>query len=55
MGYQVHVPEEGNPVRTTYTGFIHYDGTGEIEALNGPMQSPDHVFSLDTEMIVTDA
>ena len=55
VGYQVHVPTEGSPVRTTYTGFIRWDGTGEIEALNGPMQSPDHVFSLDTERIVTDA
>ncbi len=55
VGYQVHVPTPGSPVRTTWTGFIRYDGTGDIEAVNGPMQSPDHVFSLDTDLIVTDA
>ena len=55
VGYQVHIPDPGGRTRTTWTGFIRYDGTGEIEALNGPMQSPDHVFSLDTNMIVTDA
>ncbi len=55
VAYQVHVPTPGNPVRTTYTGFIHYDGTGEVEALNGPMHSPDHVHSLGMDMIVTDA
>lgn len=54
VGYQVHKPL-GQPVRTTYTGFIKYDGTGNVEALNGPMCSPDHVHSLGTDMIVTDA
>ncbi len=55
VGYQVHVPTPGNPVRTTYTGFIKYDGTDNLEALNGPMKSPDHVHSLDKDMIVCDA
>lgn len=55
VGYQVHKPTEGSEILTTYTGFIRYDGTGNTEAVNGPMCSPDHVHSLDTEMIVTDA
>jgi len=55
VAYQVHVPNEGDPVRTTYTGFIRYDGTDRIEAKNGPMRSPDHVHSLDTNLIVCDA
>jgi len=55
VGYQVHVPTPGNPVRTTYTGFIKYDGTNDIMALNGPMKDPDHVHSLDKDLIVCDA
>lgn len=55
VGYQVHVPNPDTPVKTTYTGFIHYDGSGEVEAKNGPMRSPDHVHSLGTDMIVCDA
>ena len=55
VGYQVHKPTEGSDILTTYTGFINCDGTGNIEAVNGPMCSPDHVHSLDKEMIVTDA
>lgn len=53
VAYQVHKPEDGQSI--TYTGFIKYDGTGNIEAYNGPQVSPDHVHSLDTNMIVTDA
>ena len=50
VGYQAHKPEMGS-----YFGVINYDGTEEHEAPCVPFPSPDHVHSIDYNLIVSDS
>jgi len=50
VGYQVHKPGDGS-----YFGFIHYDGTGELEAPCIRYPGPDHIHSNDFNLVVSDS
>ena len=50
VGYQVHRPEGGSRF-----GVIKYDGTEREEAPCVPFPSPDHIYSNDFNLIVSDS
>lgn len=50
VGYQVHRPEGGSRF-----GVVRYDGTGMEEADCVPFPSPDHIYSNDFNLIVSDS
>lgn len=54
IGYQVHQPQ-ADGTRDTLLGFVHYDGSGEIEAPCIALPSPDHIHSNGFDLVVSDA
>ncbi|MBQ7065174.1 MAG: oligogalacturonide lyase [Firmicutes bacterium] len=50
VGYQAHQPGVGS-----FFGVINYDGSHEQEAMCVPFPSPDHVHSVDFNLIVSDS
>lgn len=50
VGYQVHRPEGGSRF-----GMVKYDGTEQEEAPCIPFPSPDHIYSNDFNLIVSDS
>ena len=50
VGYQAHRPGVGS-----FFGVIDYDGKNEQEAMCVPFPSPDHVHSVDFNLIVSDS